>query len=775
MPRLITLALFIVYSFAASAQYKSFPSVSIVPQPQHLQEQDGQFMLNPGTKIYLLPEQRYLETTALQLAQQLQRVTGIMPQLLYKKPRKRAANYILLQLSNQPDTLGAEGYHLTVQPTKVILSANQAAGIAMGIQTIDQLLPLSQSFSPVAIPALEINDKPRYSWRGLHLDVARHFFPVSDVKKYLDYMAMHKLNTFHWHLTDDQGWRIEIKKYPKLTEVGAWRDGTIVGHALERPQQFDGKKYGGYYTQDEIREVVQYAKGRHITIVPEIEMPGHAKAALAAYPELSCTGGPIQVEQAWGIFEDVFCAGNEQTYTFLQDVLTEVAALFPGETIHIGGDEVPKTRWKACPKCQARLASEELKNENELQTYFINRIGQFLRSKNKRIIGWDEILDGGLPNNALVMSWRGTAGGVKAAEQMHGVVMSPTSHLYLDYYQGEQQLEPLAFGGYTPLSKVYSFNPTPSQLSASERRFILGAQANLWTEYIPTFEQVEYMLFPRIAAAAEVFWTSPANKNWDNFKQRMQQQYLRYQALGINYATSAYQVKQQVTTDTAQRAATIAFTTDAAGTQVYYTLDGETPTTDSQLYSKPFTLTQSATIKAASFVNGQKVDQPTTTTLTIHKAFARPVTLQKQPSRYFRAQGSATLVNGLTGSNNQNDGQWLGFATDDLETTIDLEQTTTINRISSTYLQNMLANIFLPTQVELMVSEDGKKFKTINTIINTTDPLKGGIFTQSFTDEFSPVKARFVKLVARNIKVCPPNHRSAGKTAWLMVSEVVVE
>jgi hexosaminidase len=775
MPRLLTLLVFIVTFLSASAQQSAIPDISIVPRPQHLAMQQGNFILNANTKLYINPEQQFLKSTAEQLAQTIKTATGQQPQVLIKIPRKRSANYIYLSLTNTPDTLGPEGYSLSVQPTKILLSANQPAGIGMGIQTIKQLLPPAFNFTSVSVPALEITDKPTYSWRGLHLDVVRHFFPVSDIKKYIEYMAMYKLNTFHWHLTDDQGWRIEIKKYPKLTEVGGWRDGTIVGHALERPQQFDSKKYGGFYTQDEIREVVQYAKDRHITIVPEIEMPGHALAALAAYPELSCTGGPFKTEQAWGIFEDVFCAGNEQTYHFLEDVLTEVAALFPGQVIHIGGDEVPKTRWKTCPKCQAKIASENLKNENELHGYFIQRIAKFLKTKDKRIIGWDEILDGGIPNNALVMSWRGTAGGIKAAEQQHGVVMTPTSHLYFDYYQGVQQLEPLAFGGYTPLSKVYSFNPTPDKLTPSEKRFIVGAQANLWTEYIPTFEQVEYMLFPRIAAASEVFWTNLGNKNWDNFAQRMQAKYKRYDALGINYSTSAYQVKQQVTIDTAQRHATITFTSDAAGTQLYYTLDSSTPTTASQLYTKPFIVDKSATIKAASFMGGNLMDEPTTTTITIHQAFARPVQLSSNPSRYFPAQGSATIVNGLNGSLNQSDGQWLGFSGNDFEAVIDLEQPTTITRISSSHLQNMLANIFLPTHVAFRVSEDGKKYRTVKTITNTTDPLKGGIFTQTFTAEFEPAKARFVKIMARNIKVCPPNHRSAGKTAWLFVDEVVVE
>ncbi len=513
--------------------------LSIIPKPQHLTLQAGYFVLQPSTRIYVDPQNEELKNIGLQLATAIQQVAGWQPEVLKAQPGPTIKNIIYLGLSQSPDTLGDEGYQLQVQKHRVNLVAQAPKGLFWGTQTLRQLLPAQAGKKPIQLPALFITDKPRYAWRGMHLDVARHFFPVEFVKKYIDYLAMHKMNTFHWHLTEDQGWRIEIKKYPKLTEVGAWREGTLIGHYSSQPHQFDNKRYGGFYTQEQIKEVVQYAKERYITVVPEIEMPGHSVAALAAYPELSCTGGPFKVEGLWGVFDDVYCAGNEQTFQFLEGVLSEVTELFPDQVIHIGGDESPKTRWKACTKCQARIKAEGLADEHELQSYFIQRIEKFLNAKGKTIIGWDEILEGGLAPNAYVMSWRGTEGGIEAARQKHYVVMTPGSHVYFDHYQGEPAREPLAIGGFTPLEKVYAFEPTPSALSENEKKYILGAQANVWTEYIPTPRQVEYMILPRMSALAEVLWTPAHLKNWDEFTTRMQQQYKRYEAMGAHYSKSA--------------------------------------------------------------------------------------------------------------------------------------------------------------------------------------------------------------------------------------------
>jgi hexosaminidase len=370
----------------------------------------------------------------------------------------------------------------------------------------------------------------------MHLDVCRHFFPVEFVKKMIDMLAVYKMNTFHWHLTDDQGWRIEIKKYPKLTEIGAWRDETMVGHYTENDQKFDGTRYGGFYTQEQIKDVVAYAGKRFITVVPEIEMPGHAVAALSAYPEFSCNGGPFKVYTKWGVSDDVYCAGKEETFKFLEDILEEVVALFPGQYIHIGGDECPKTRWKVCPTCQKRMKDEGLKNELELQSYFVKRIERFVASKGKKLIGWDEILEGGLPERATVMSWRGYEGGLEAARSGHDVVMTPGSHCYFDSYQSKDQTkEPLAIGGFLPLKKVYSFNPIPAELTPQEAKHILGAQANLWTEYITSEKQAEYMIFPRICAMAEILWSPKIKQDYRQFLTRLDGHLKRLQKDNINY------------------------------------------------------------------------------------------------------------------------------------------------------------------------------------------------------------------------------------------------
>jgi hexosaminidase len=398
----------------------------------------------------------------------------------------------------------------------------------------------------VTVPCVRIEDKPRLPWRGMLLDVSRHFFPKEFVKSFIDGLAMHKMNTFHWHLVDDQGWRLEIKKFPRLTEIGAWRVDRENLNWNERPAQQPGEKatYGGFYTQDDVREILAYAASRHVTVVPEIEMPGHCLSALAAYPELSCTGGPFTVPPG-GVWpnKDVYCPGNEKTFKFLEDVLTEVVALFPGDYIHIGGDEVDKSTWKTCPKCQARMKAEGLRTEEELQSWFIRRIERFLNSKGKKLIGWDEILEGGLAPNAAVMSWRGNEGGIAAAKAGHAVVMTPTSHCYFDYYQGDAAVEPLAIGGYLPLSKVYAFEPVPTELSVEQSAFIIGAQANLWSEYIPTPEHARYMIHPRIAAMAETGWTVRDGRDWAGFIERLETQLLRYEAAGVPYARSMFTVR----------------------------------------------------------------------------------------------------------------------------------------------------------------------------------------------------------------------------------------
>lgn len=423
-------------------------------------------------------------------------------------------------------------YRLTITPKLILLQASGKAGAFYGLQTLLQLL---HSGNGRYVQAGEIEDQPRFSWRGMHLDVCRHFFTKNEVKRYLDYLALYKMNVFHWHLTEDQGWRFPMKQFPKLATVSAWRSGSMVGHY--RDQRYDSIRYGGIYTTEDIQEVVRYAAVRHITIVPEIEMPGHALAALAAYPELSCTGGPFEVGKTWGVFDDVYCAGNDSVFRFLEQVLDEVVRLFPGKYIHIGGDECPKTRWKTCAKCQKRMKDEGLKDEHELQSYFIRRIEAYLNKKGKQIIGWDEILEGGLAPNASVMSWRGTEGGIAAAKQKHEVVMTPGSPCYFDHYQhANKDQEPVAIGGLNTLQSVYSYEPVPTSLNETEKKYILGAQGNVWTEYINTFSQVEYMALPRMCALAEVLWSPVENRYYPHFAGRLRSQIKMLDHWKANYA-----------------------------------------------------------------------------------------------------------------------------------------------------------------------------------------------------------------------------------------------
>lgn len=428
--------------------------------------------------------------------------------------------------------LGSEGYTVSVSKKGISIISNTQAGLFYGVQTFIQLTPLTGT----KIPYVEITDYPRFAYRGLHLDVCRHMFPVEFVKKYIDLMAKHKFNRFHWHLTDDQGWRIEIKKYPKLQQIAAYRNGTVIGHA-GNSNKYDTIRYGGYYTQEEIKDVIQYAAERYVTIIPEIEMPGHATAAIAAYPELGCRGDQVQTERTFGVFDPIFCAGQESTFTFLENVLTEVMDLFPGTYIHVGGDEAPKTRWKECPHCQKRIKDNDLKDEHELQSYFINRIEKFVNTKGRQIIGWDEILEGGLAPNATVMSWRGEEGGIAAAKQKHNVIMTPGNWCYFDHYQDTSKTEPMAIGGLTPVREVYTYEPLPAQLAADETQYILGAQANLWTEYILSSQQAEYMVYPRACALAEVVWSPKEKHDYLDFLQRMETHLKRLKNWNVNYAT----------------------------------------------------------------------------------------------------------------------------------------------------------------------------------------------------------------------------------------------
>ncbi len=533
MHKIITLlSMAVIYSISYAQISTSV--LPLIPLPKEVSRSKEEFVLTAKTKIVLpnntfKPEVDYLNNY-------LQSNVHFQLAIVSSIPKK--GNYISINPSSSKTGL-KEGYDLKMNKNKIILVSEDNAGIFYGIETLIQLMPLNNNSisgdDKLSIQCANITDSPQYQWRSMLLDCSRHFFSKEEIKKYLDYLAMYKFNIFHWHLTDDQGWRIEIKKYPLLTSIGSKRKETAIGRP--RDKKFDGIPSSGFYTQDDIKEIVAYATTRHITILPEIEMPGHSVAALAAYSQYSCTGGPFETKTSWGISKDVYCAGNDSTFLFLQNILSEVMDLFPGKYIHIGGDECPKDRWKACSKCQKRITDEKLSGENELQSYFVNRMEKYVHSKGKQIIGWDEILEQGLSPNATVMSWRGTKAGILAAKQKHFVVMTPTKPCYFDFYQDKDTLkEPYSFHGYNLLDAVYAFNPTPKELTKEDATYIMGAQGCVWTEFIPDFSNVEYMALPRMAALSETVWTPIAKKNYSDFILRLKLHAQTLDRMKVNYA-----------------------------------------------------------------------------------------------------------------------------------------------------------------------------------------------------------------------------------------------
>jgi len=577
----------------------------LVPAPAEMEVQPGRFPLRAGTLVRFSPGAAEVRSVAEYLADQVEAATGVALQLAELDADEQQRNMLVIKLEPK-SALGPEGYTLTVQRDGVSLVAGTAQGLFYGVQTLRQLLqaetPAALSDRPSAagawvLPCVRIADQPRYRWRGMLLDCGRHFMDKEFVKRCIDLLAFQKMNVLHWHLTEDQGWRLEIKKYPRLTEIGAWRTAT---RDSEQPRR-DGL-YGGFYSQADVREIVAYAQNRHVTIVPEIELPGHCLAALAAYPELSCTAGPFEVGTRWGVYEDVYCAGNDETFRFLEDVLTEVMELFPSPYIHIGGDEVPKTRWRACPKCRARIVAEGLKDEHELQSYFIRRIERFLNEHGRRIVGWDEILEGGLAPNATVQSWRGMAGAIAAATADHDVISSPTSHCYLDYPQGPEEPD-YGWMGRTTLAQVYTFEPTPAGLTPEQAARVLGLEGNLWTEQAPQI-RAEWQLFPRLCAIAEIGWTPAAGRTWSDFQRRMQGQYPRLDALGVNYYITPPVL---VTPETAFEDAVEVLLDNPLGEGVVrYTLDGSAVGEQSQEYRGPFKLRASFVLRARTFLSPQR-------------------------------------------------------------------------------------------------------------------------------------------------------------------------
>ncbi len=766
---------FLFFTFGMMAVFAQ-QKVNIIPQPVSLQVKEGAFILDANTTIQYNSTNKELKAAADFFTAYIKEICGYS--LPVNTGNKKTVQLQLATITS----IGDEGYQLNVTPSAISIKANTKAGIVYAMQTIFQLLPAVRTNAIVQIPSMEVTDYPRFKWRGMMLDVSRHFFSPEMIKEYINLMASYKMNVFHWHLVDGAGWRLEIKKYPKLTQQAAWRVDDTDKPWNWAEVQFNADKnkatYGGYYTQQQVKEIVAYAQQRNITIVPEIEMPGHSEVAMAAYPELSCipvnpdftfaNTGNFYISKTSGNY----CAGNDNAFVFLQNVLTEVMEIFPSKYIHVGGDEVDKTSWKKCDRCQARLKREGLKNEEELQSYFIKRIEKFIISKNKKMIGWDEILEGGLAPEATVMSWRGEGGGIEAAKMNHDVVMTPGSPCYFDHYQAGPEGEPLAIGGFNTVKKVYEYEPVPAELNAAQAKHVMGAQGNVWTEYISSVEHLEYMVLPRMPALAEVLWTPAKNKNWEQFNQRLEVLFKGYDQKGLHYSPGNFTVNIKPASQNGKLLVTL--TSEAPNAAIFYTTDGSLPTAQSNPYTEPIAVNESLTLKAVNIVNGKVMGlKPAEQSFAMHKAIGSNVVYTNPINKGFMADGPNSLTDGVRGTYAVGK-YWHGINGKDLIATIDMGEQKSIKSISLGCLQNYRDWIFLPQSVTFEVSMDGNNFTTVNTINNPVSVNEINATIYNFKVDFAEQKVRFIRVSAKNLGVCPKGHGGEGQPAWLFADEIIV-
>lgn len=764
--------LFSTCFYACSEKRTLNSDYEIIPKPLDVNcKGDASFLLKDGVAVIYPENNQKMQDNAEFLVDYVEKQTGVK---LTSHAGMPVDGAICLTLDLSDDN--AEAYKLIVNDKRVCISGASEAGVFYGIQTLRKSLPVAQDIN-VNLSAVEIYDKPRFAYRGAMLDVARHFYTVDEVKTFIDMLALHNINRFHWHLTDDQGWRIEIKKYPKLMSVASERKETVVGRWYSGI--YDGKPYGGYYTQDELRDVIDYAAKRHITIIPEVDLPGHMQAALTAYPELGCTGGPYEVRTIWGVSQDVLCVGNDFTLQFVKDVLSEVADIFPSEYIHIGGDECPKVRWEKCPKCQERIKSLGLKSdakhtkEQRLQSYMIQEAAKYLKEKGKRIIGWTEILEGGLVPDATLMSWIGESGGIEAAHQHHDVIMTPNTYLYFDYYQSKKvEDEPLAIGGYLPIEKTYNYEPMPKELTKEEQQYIKGVQANLWTEYIPVFSQVQYMVLPRLGAAAEVQWTDPSKKDYKDFLRRVPHLVAVYDCYGWNYATHVYDVNVDMKADTVNHVLNVQLST-MADDPIYYTLDGQDPTEKSLKYTKPFTIDQSVVLKTMA-VHPDRTSKISVDTIRFNKATLKPVVLLQPNESRFSPDGPVVLVDGRNGNYSFDTGAWLTVAGNDLEAVINMQAETILRSASVHVYVRKDAWLFDARGFSVSVSSDNKNYKEVASqeYKQMQESDSDGIIEHELS--FDPCKATYVKIKVISEKSMPDWHWDAGKVPFLLVDEIIL-
>lgn len=747
--------------------------VSIIPKPLELVRGKGQFVLLPGTQLRYDPSYADLAEAGMFLNKRLNEIAG------YTLPLGNAQTNSIELILSETSGLNKEGYELSVRPDKISLKASSKAGLIYGMQTILQCLPAIRTNARLEIPVMEIRDQPRFGYRGIMIDVSRHFFAPQAIKDIIDLLSAYKMNVFHWHLTDDPGWRIQIDKYPALTSMAAWRVDRSGIPWNERTAARPGEKatYGGFYTKDQVREIVAYATERNITVIPEIEMPGHSVAAVSAYPFLSCTGQEqslITGGQYPAGIQTNYCPGNDSSFYFLEDVLDEVLELFPSRLIHIGGDEVDKRSWQQCSKCQARIKKEGLKDENELQSYFIKRMEKYLNGKGRQIIGWDEILEGGLAPGATVMSWRGEAGGIEAAKMKHPVVMTPGSPLYFDHYQAGPAGEPIAFGGFNPLKKVYAYDPIPQELRNTEYAgYVLGAQANLWTESIETREHLEYMLLPRMMALAEVVWSAPEAKNWVDFRTRLEAHFTGLAQKGLRFSEGNFTVSIKPLIEEGQLK--VVLETEALDATIQYTLDGSYPTTGSPVYTSPIAINGNSTLKAITVKNGRvKGNEPAVQQFVKHLATGKTVAYQFPNSNSYMADGPNSLTDGIRGTD-QVGKYWHGFSGKDMVATIDLQKIQPVHEISVGLMQHYKDWIFFPTSVHVELSTDGKTFKPAGSYMNRVAAEETKSLQEDFRIQFSARQARYIRITAKVLPACPKGHPGEGQPAWLFVDEILVK
>lgn len=716
------------------------PNAHIIPAPEKLEKHPGAIEL---TNEFTIAAAEELELPKEDLRTFLQKQANL-------KEVPSGATLIQLELNRQEEFQN-EGYRLTIDQDEIKLTSNTEVGIHRGIASLKQLILLSKKADKYTLPMVTIEDAASFSHRGLLLDCSRHFFEVDVVKKYIDLLALYKMNTLHWHLTEDQGWRIAIDKYPLLTEIGAYRT------------ESDGSVYGGFYSKNNIREVVAYAESKHIQVIPEIELPGHSQAAIAAYPHLSCKGSKVEVANDWGVFKEIYCAGNDSVFTFLEDVLAEVIELFPSDYIHIGGDEAPKVRWAECDKCQRRMKEEGLADEAELQSYFIQRIQKFLLEEGKQIIGWDEILEGGLAEGAVVQSWRGMEGGVEAVKHGNQAIMSPTSHSYFDY--GLDAID---------LKKVYSFNPVPDGLSPQEQKLIIGGECNIWTERVPDENTLDSRVFPRLLAMAEVLWSDSTARDYDEFVNRVQSHYPILEGQNVHYGEESVAMSHEMELDSGLAYLRLIPYSNAISLQYHYRcMDCSDVATK---YSKRIPIKNSGTISVQPYRNDRPYGDSISIPVSHHKAINAKVIYGSSYSEWYTAGGESGLVDGKLGTLNFRDGGWQGFWGDDLELVLKLNQVTEINSVTAHFYQYNNSWIFIPTEMSVEVSSDGENWKSMGAITSGNNPKKRGQYIQSIQVESDVMEVvNFIRLSAKNIGIVPDWHEAAGSEAWIFVDEIIVK